>query len=176
MPASRSQVCCFIGHTEIPPGEDQKILARVRNQVMPLVYGDVIYFGVGGGLGFDRIAAEYVLDLRDRVKNKIRVISVLPFPGYMDFWKMEDRIRQEEIIRRSDKVVYIAQEEHAGAWVERDKKLVDGSGYCVCYCHRTAGRTADAVRYAMKQGISVMNASSWDLKQLGKKSWYTSSK
>lgn len=166
MPVDRSQVCCFIGHEVIPPGEEAKIRARVRNQVMPLVYGDVLYFGVGGGRGFDRIATEFALHLRDKVKNRIRIISVLPFPGYMDSWEKEDRDRQEEIIRQCDKVVYVAQEEHDGIYLERDRKLVDGSGYCVCYCHRATGRTAASVQYAIKQGIQVINASSWNLRWL----------
>lgn len=163
----RRLTCCFTGHQDLPPGEDRKIITRVRYQVRDLLEGGVLYFGVGGARGFDMLAAEYMLDLRDRDKNRIRIISVLPFPGYMDGWAEEDRRRQEEILRRSDKIVWVSRENRRGIYLERDRKLVDGSAYCISYCRRTTGGTAYTVRYAMKQGIPVMNASSWDLRQLG---------
>ena len=162
----RASTCCFTGHQDIPPGEAQKILTRVRYHVMPLIYSGVLYFGVGGARGFDMLAAEYMLNLRDRDRNRIRIISVLPYPGYTDAWAEEDRRRQEEIMRRSDKIVWVSPENRRGVYLERDRKLVDGSAYCVCYCHRTTGGTAYTVRYARKQGIPVMNSSSWDLRQL----------
>lgn len=165
----RNQTCCFTGHQEIPPGEEQKILTRVRYLVMPLIFNDVLYFGVGGARGFDMLAAEYLLKVRDRDKSKVRVISVLPFPGYMDSWEEKDKLRQEEILRRSDKVVYAARESHPGVYYERDRHLVDSSGFCVCYCRRVTGGTAYTVRYAKAQGLKVMNACSWDLRQLGGK-------
>ena len=48
----------------------------------------------------------------------------------------------------------------------RDRKLVDGSGYCVSYCNRPNTGTAYTVKYAMKRGVKVLNASSFDLRNL----------
>ncbi len=166
---SRDRVCCFTGHQDIQSGEEQKILTRVRYLVMDLLAQDVIYFGAGGARGFDMLAAEFVIHVRDKIKNKVRLVFVLPYPGYMDSWAEEDKRRQEEIIRQSNKVVWVSQENHPGVFYERDRKLVDGSGYVISYCHRVTGGTAYTVRYALEQGIPVMNASSWDLRQLGKR-------
>ena len=163
----RSLTCCFTGHQDLPPGEERKILTRVRYLVAPLVQDGVLYFGVGGARGFDMLAAEYMLGLRDRDCPRIRIISVLPFPQYTEDWAEEDRRRQEEILRRSDKVVWVCPENRRGVYLERNRKLVDGSAYCISYCRRRTGGTAYTVRYAVKQGIPVMNASSWDLRQLG---------
>ena len=165
---SQDAVCCFTGHQDIQPGEEQKILTRVRYLVMDLLAQDVLYYGVGGARGFDMLAAEFMLHVRDQVKNKVRVISVLPYPGYMDSWTEDEKRRQEEIIRRSDKVVWVSRENRPGVFHERDRKLVDGSGHVICYCRRVTGGTAYTVRYAMEKGIPVMNASSWDLRQLGR--------
>ena len=164
---SRDKVCCFTGHQDIMPGEEQKIRTRVRYLVRDLMARDVIYFGVGGARGFDMLAAEYIIHVREDVKNRVRLISVLPYPGYMDSWPEAERRRQEEIIRKSNKVVWVSRENHSGVFYERDRKLVDGSGVVISYCHRVTGGTAYTVRYAMEQGIPVMNASSWDLKQPG---------
>ena len=163
----RRYTCCLTGHREIEPWEEQKILTRLRFHLEPLLKKGVRYFGVGGAQGFDMLAAEYLLNLRDRYKQKnIRIISVLPYPGYFADWPAEDIRRQEEIIRRSDKAVYVGQEQEDGAFLARDRKLADESAYCICYCHRAAGGTAYTVRYALGKGIPVFNTSSWDVRQL----------
>ena len=165
----RSRTCCFTGHQDIAPWEEPKVLTRLRYHLRPLLYRGVVYFGVGGARGFDRLAAEYLLNLRDRDKPGIRIISVLPFPEYRADWPEEDVRRQEEILRRSDKVVYACPDNSKGAYLARDRKLVDASAYCISYCHRETGGTAYTVRYAMEQGIPVLNTSSWDLRQLAGK-------
>ena len=43
---------------------------------------------------------------------------------------------QDAIIRRCDKVVYVCPEKEEGAFLTRDRKLVDESGYCISYCNR----------------------------------------
>lgn len=140
----------------------------MRYQIELLYEHGYLYFGVGGARGFDRLAAEYLLDLRERYKQRIRIISVLPYQGYMEDWEDQDVARQERIICRSNKVVYVCQKAE-GAFLARDRKLVDESSFCICYCHRLTGGTAYTVRYAMKQGVPVFNTSSWDVRQLGSK-------
>ena len=140
---------------------------RLRYRVMPLIADGVVYFGVGGAQGFDMLAAEYLLKVRDEFGKRIRIISVLPFPEYRKDWPEEDFRRQEEIIRRSDKVVYVCPKEEKGAYLARDRKLVDESAFCVCWCRKKTGGTAYTVRCALQQGLQVWNTSSWDLRQIG---------
>ena len=86
----------------------------------------------------------------------------------MEGWSEEDVSSQERILRRSNKVVYVSQEKE-GAFLARDRKLVDESSFCICYCHRMTGGTAYTVRYARQKGVPVFNTSSWDLRQLASK-------
>ena len=168
------KTCAFTGHRpeKMPWGKDEngplgiEFKFRLREALEYLIGQGYTDFLSGGARGFDMLAAEYMLNLRDRDRNRIRIISVLPFPGYTAAWAEEDRRRQEEIMRRSDKIVWVSPENRRGVYLERDRKLVDGSAYCICYCHRTTGGTAYTVRYARKQGIPVMNSSSWDLREL----------
>ena len=161
-----SMTCCFTGHQDIPKCDEQKIITRVRYLVQPLTDNGVVYYGVGGAVGFDMIVAEYLLHVRDDLKKNIRVISVLPFPDWRASWPDELKRRQDEIMRRSDKVTFVSQEYYRGVYMARNRKLVDGSAYCISYCHRTTGGTAYTVKYAMKKGLMVWNAGSWDLRQL----------
>lgn len=164
-----SQTCCFTGHRNIPKCDEQKILTRVHYHLQPLMANRVKYFGVGGAVGFDMIVAEYLLDLRDRQGKKIKIISVLPFPEWREKWNEDEIRRQDEIMRRSDKVTFVRDAYCKDVYLIRDRKLVDESGYCISYCNRRTGGTAYTVRYAMKKGLQVFNASSWDLGQLGTK-------
>ena len=158
--------CCFTGHQDIPKCDEQKIITRVRYLVSALLRHGVMYFGVGGAVGFDMLAAEYLLHLRDDLKKDIRIISVLPFPDWRAAWTADQVRRQDEIMRRSDKVTFVSPAYSRGVYLARDRKLVDGSAYCISYCHRTTGGTAYTVRYARKKGLIIYNASSWDLSQL----------
>lgn len=60
----REQTCCFVGHKDIPPGEQLKILARVEHRLIPLIQQGVTYFGVGGSLGFDALMADMLVSLK----------------------------------------------------------------------------------------------------------------
>lgn len=81
----RLYTCCFTGHRELPAGREGEIWRHVLARLEPLMDQGVRYFGVGGALGFDMLAAEELLALRDRGRC-LKVILVLPFPGYRRYW------------------------------------------------------------------------------------------
>ena len=163
------QTCCLTGHRVIPPGEEKKIMVRARNILLRLIREqNVRYFGVGGAVGFDMMAAEYLLDLKAHKEHQLKIISVLPYPDWRETedWTDELRRREDQILRACDKVVYVRQEFESGVFLLRDRKLVDGSGYCVSYCNRLRTGTAYTVRYALERGLTVYNASSWDIRNV----------
>ncbi len=163
------QTCCLTGHRVIPPGEERKILTRTRYILLKLIREkNVRYFGVGGAVGFDMLAAEYLLHLKAHKEQQIKVISVLPYPGWRETedWTDELRLRENWILRACDKVVYVRPAYEKNVFLLRDRKLVDGSAYCVSYCNRPRTGTAYTVRYALDHGVRVYNASSFNLKDL----------
>ncbi len=167
--SQKEMTCCLTGHRVIPPGEEAKVLTRTRYILQRLIREkNVRYFGVGGAVGFDMMAAEYLLHLKHHKEQQIRIISVLPYPEWRETedWDDDLRWRQDRILLNSDKVVYVRQQKENGVFLLRDRKLVDGSGYCVSYCNRVPSGTAYTVRYALKHGVKVFNASSFDVKSL----------
>ena len=163
------QTCCLTGHRIIPPGEEQKIYTRTRYILQKLIREkNVRYFGVGGAVGFDMLAAEYLINLKAHREQQIRIISVLPYPAWRETedWTDELRWRQEKILRASDKIVYVKPEYEKNVYLLRDRKLVDGSAYCVSYCNRPRTGTAYTVKYALEHGVKVFNASSFDIRSL----------
>ena len=165
----QEQTACLTGHRIIPPGEEEKIMIRARNIILKLIREkNVRYFGVGGAVGFDMLASEYLLRLKAHTEHQIRIISVLPYPDWRetDDWTDALRRREEWILRGSDKIVYVRQQYEKNVFLLRDRKLVDGSAYCVSYCNRPRTGTAYTVKYAMEHGVKVFNASSFNLKDL----------
>ena len=163
------QTCCLTGHRIIPPGEEKKIMTRARNILLKLIREkNVRYFGVGGAVGFDMLAAEYLLYLKAHREHQLKIISVLPYPAWRETedWTDELRRREDRILLACDKVVYVRPEYEKNVFLLRDRKLVDGSAYCVSYCNRPRTGTAYTVKYALDRGVKVFNASSFSLKDL----------
>ncbi|HBT66023.1 MAG TPA: hypothetical protein DEB10_15325 [Ruminococcaceae bacterium] len=50
---AKNQTCCFTGHRKIPAKEYERLKTQIRKEVIKLINDGVIYFGVGGALGFD---------------------------------------------------------------------------------------------------------------------------
>ena len=164
------QTCCLTGHRVIPPGEEQKVRTRMRYILMKLIREkNVRYFGVGGAVGFDMLAAEYLIHLKQHQERQIKIISVLPYPDWRETedWTDQLRLRENWILRNCDKVVYVRPEYEKSVFLLRDRTLVDGSAYCVSYCNRPHTGTAYTVKYALSRGVKVFNASSFNLKDLG---------
>ena len=105
----KEKTCCFTGHREIPSGQRRKIFARTEEAIEGLSKKGYLYFGAGGALGFDTIAAFAVLKLKERYPD-IRLILVLPCLSQTRGWSQEDIEIYEDIKQKADKVVYTSQE------------------------------------------------------------------
>lgn len=52
----KSKTRCFTGHRVLPRDKFLEIQERVEEEIIKFIEKGVIYFGVGGALGFDTIA------------------------------------------------------------------------------------------------------------------------
>lgn len=152
----KNQTCCFTGHRAIPAQERDSIFMALRNAIQNLVLEGYRYFGTGGALGFDTLAAQAVLSLRGDFPY-IKLILVLPCKDQASRWKDTDRKVYEEIKNRADKVVYISERYTPDCMFHRNRHLVDCSSTCVCYLTQKCGGTAYTVEYAHKHGLRVIN-------------------
>ena len=73
----KKQTCCFTGHRKIPPEQYEEIIKRLKSEITAMIQQGVIYFGAGGALGFDTMAAQTVLAFREQYPH-INLIQVLP--------------------------------------------------------------------------------------------------
>ena len=152
----REKTCCFTGHREISPKDYANIKKRTKEMIVSLIRKGVTFFGAGGALGFDTLAAESVLELQNDYPQ-IKLILVLPCPEQTKGWREEDIRKYNCIKEKADKVVYTSDHYYRGCMHVRNRHLVDNSAYCICYLTKDSGGTAYTVNYAKEQGLEVFN-------------------
>ena len=59
----REQTCCFTGHRDIPSTQRRVLVENLEETVRQLIGRGIRYFGAGGALGFDTLAAQTLLGL-----------------------------------------------------------------------------------------------------------------
>ena len=154
--SQREQTCCFTGHRDIPPESVNVLTDRLERTLRELIHGGVRYFGAGGALGFDTLAARTVLKLRQEYSH-IRLILVLPCLSQTRGWRESDVQVYEDIKEAADKVTYTSKEYTRGCMHKRNRHLVDWSSTCICYLTKPSGGTAYTVGFARRNGLRVVN-------------------
>ena len=155
MRSIKEQTCCFTGHREITlPVET--IQYNLEKQLKELISSGVIYYGAGGALGFDTIAALTVIKLR-QIYPHIKLIMVLPCKEQTKGWNSNDIEIYNYILNQADKVVYTSENYYPGCMHKRNRHLVDNSSHCICYLEKNTGGTAYTVNYAKEKGLTIYN-------------------
>lgn len=152
----REHTVCFTGHRKILPKQKATIARRLKNEIIKLVEKNYRYFGAGGALGFDTLAAQTVLELKTEYPD-VKLILVLPCLSQTRGWSARDIEIYEEIKSKADQVVYTSQGYTRGCMHKRNRHLVDNSSVCICYLTESTGGTAYTVNYAKEKGLMTIN-------------------
>ena len=157
------KACAFTGHrpSKLPWDYDEKAATcmefkfRLREALEYLIGKGYVDFLSGGALGFDLIAAEMVLSLREKYPW-IRLIMALPFDGQADKWSDEQRERWLNVIEASDRVVPVSHEYDKGVFFRRNHYLVENSTLLLAAYDGHPGGTAGTIAYAKRHGVKVV--------------------
>ena len=164
---SRDAVCSFTGHRDLPPEKRDALRSLLRRTLRTLALDrGMSVFLTGGAMGFDRMAAEEVLALRERYGG-IRLFLFLPFPGYDAKWPRGERAALADLLKKADGYYALitftsepgfcaADAYYPGVYFARDRMLVNLSSVCVSYLEKTRGGTFYTVSYAKDAGIEVI--------------------
>ena len=152
----KERTACFTGHRIIPFLQRRKIEKRTEEALIEAIKQGYRFFGAGGALGFDTLAAQTVLRLK-KTYPQIKLILVLPCLSQTRGWKSEDIAEYERIKAAADKVVYTSQEYTRDCMFKRNRHLVDNSSLCIAYLTENTGGTAYTVDYARSKGLIIRN-------------------
>lgn len=152
--------CCFTGHRpQGLPQNDTAAMKLLRLGLMEAVQlaaaGGVTRFSAGGARGFDMLAAEAVLLLRQRESLPLSLFLELPSPRQPEGWPASERQRYEHILAEADGYRYASFRNDATAMFARNRRLVERSDCCIAYLARPSGGTFYTVNYALTRGLFV---------------------
>lgn len=153
----KTKTCCFTGHRNVSSMSLPELERKLDETIAMLVSQGTIYFGSGGAIGFDQIAARAVLRQREH-NPTVKLIMVLPCRDQDSRWSMADREEFKRLLAAADKVSYVSDQPYFdGCMQARNRHLVDNSGVCVAYLTRARSGTGQTVRMAKERGLRVIN-------------------
>ena len=128
---------------------------RLRETLEYLIGRGYTDFLSGAARGFDTIAAEMVISLRE-VYPWIRLTVVLPCADQARRWNDADRSRWENIITNSDHVETLARTYDRSCMFRRNRYLVDHADLVLaCYDGDPHSGTGMTVNYAHNKDVKV---------------------
>ena len=128
---------------------------RLREALEYLIGIGYVNFMSGAARGFDTIAAEIVISLRE-VYPWIRLIVVLPCADQAVHWSPEEHVRWENIVHNSDHVETMARTFDRGCMFRRNRYLVDNADMLLAaYDGVSSGGTAMTLDNARKCSVKV---------------------
>ncbi len=152
----KEKTCCFSGHRTIPANEINQIKELLSKTIEMLIKKGVVYYGCGGAVGFDMLAAQTIIELK-KFFPQIKLIMVYPCQNQTKYWNLTDTEKYNFIKANSDKRVYISEFYNNSCMIERNKYLVNYSSYCICYFNGAYGGTEFTVKYAKEKGLKIIN-------------------
>ncbi len=152
----RLKVACFSGHRNLPQ-DCTELQANLEKAIVELIERGVVFFGSGGAVGFDLLAATAVLKLKEDYPH-IRLVMVLPCPPEQQSLKWNDnqKKRYYELLGRADKVRILLLQYTEKCMLARNRHMVDNSAYLICYLRKQRGGTFYTVNYAEKRGLEIL--------------------
>ncbi len=111
----------------------------------------------GMAQGFDMIAAEAVLKLRDEYDD-VELIAIIPFEGQADNFSYEDQSRYDRILDEADQII-ITSPTYSGPKVYyiRNNYLADNANYIIAYSSGSGRGTAYTLQRAIDRGAKFHN-------------------
>ena len=148
----RDTTACFTGHRSYDGCRDRELEAAIR-ELYALGYRTLL---CGMAMGFDIVAAERALALRDELAG-LRVVAVVPFEGVQRGFSERWRLRFESVMAASDDSITLAPRYSTGVYALRNNYLVDNSSAIIAYFTGEKGGTAYTVRRAVKSLCYLIN-------------------
>ncbi len=151
---------CFTGHRKIPIYSKPRLMNLLTEYIEDLVSNGVYDYYAGGALGWDTMAAEAVLTVRNKNEN-VKLHLILPCDNASQTAKftISEKTVFDYILNLADTVEYTSQKYFPGCMARRNRKLVEYADLCLCYYDdkNKSGGTLQTINFAKEKGIPVFN-------------------
>lgn len=148
--------CCFTGHRKVEAELLPSLRTALQATMTELIETGCLHFYAGGALGFDTLAAEETLALRDRYPQ-ITLHLLLPCRDQCRSWTIPEATRYEVILSQADSYCYLGETYSSAAMAMRNRALVERANICIAYLRREVSGAGQTVRAARRAGLPVIN-------------------
>lgn len=146
--------CAFTGHRLIAEKDREMLTEKLDLTIASLAEKGVEHFICGGALGFDTLAAQAVLRLKER-KNVFFELA-LPCGDQAARWSQKQRAEYERIQASADRVNILFDKYVTGCMQFRDAFMIDNSDILVSYYRGKPGGTQYTYMYAENRGLKII--------------------
>lgn len=112
-------------------------------------------FITGMSRGFDLIAAEVILELKNELD--INLICAIPYLDQDSLWSTHDKEIYNDIVSKSTYSIVLSQKFIRGIYHTRNRFMIDHSNLIISYYNNTQGGTKYTIDYAKSQKKQVVN-------------------
>lgn len=155
--SEKEKSIAFTGHRIIPLVRQEEVRVRLTAAVAFACKSGMARFYCGMALGFDMMAAEVVLSLKDKFSN-IRLIAVVPFSGQSSQWASSEQERYHRILAKADKMLVLSGNYFRGCLLRRNDYMLSRSCSVIAYYDgKPKGGTFYTVRKAERMKMEVVN-------------------
>ena len=151
---------CFTGHRVLTGNItdlEKRLYRFIEQGIINLGLTD---FYVGGSIGWDTLAAQTVLRLREVYPVKLHLVLPCSNEEQTAKWTAEQKAEFYRILGLADDIEYTAQHYYNGCMKVRNARLVEKAD-TRCYCFWEPGNeksgTYQTIRMAREKGIMVVN-------------------
>ena len=148
----------FTGHRSIPLVEIERVRGEVRKKVRLLYTMGFRNYLCGMAIGFDMLAAEEVIKLRNEGYNSMRFVAVVPFRGQNSKWSDTEKSRYNDVLNNADEVIILSEHYYNGCFLRRnDYMLSHACGLIAYFNGQPKGGTFYTISRAKKMNIDIVN-------------------
>ena len=147
----------FTGHRSVPYAQTGIVKYRLQNAVRRFYNNGFRIFYCGMAVGFDLLAAEVVLSLKEELKD-IKLVAAVPFKNQYCKFLREDKRRYFDVLQKVDEVITLSEEYYKGCLLRRnDFMLENSSGLIAFYNGEQKGGTYYTCKRAEERRMPVLN-------------------
>lgn len=147
----------FTGHRFFSFDRVEEVREKVENEIRLLYSKGFRNFFCGMALGFDMLAAEEVLKLKEELHG-ILLIAIVPYRGQNERWGISQKIRYQRILDNVDDIIVLSEHYYNGCFLKRNDFMLGHVAALLAYFDRKPkGGTFYTVRNAKRLGLQICN-------------------
>ena len=145
--SKKAESCVFTGHRIL---EEDFSPRRLKKEIKKLIEKGIVTFYNGMAMGFDLLAAQYVLSLKKEYPF-IKLIACIPCYQQEKSYSEKDKKRYVSILKKADEKIILSDHYFVGCMQSRDRYMVDRADVMIAYCKKEKGGAAFTVKYFQKK-------------------------